>query len=129
MTDRQQLILVVDDNHWFREFLEDILSAEGYRVVAVEPKDALEVASAEPPALAVLDAVMPELDGPSLCRQLRATPATRTMPILFLTGLPEHSLSTQLIGCDDWFYLGKPCTPAELFAAVERHLAPPAIST
>jgi CheY-like chemotaxis protein len=129
MTSAQPLILVVDDNPWFREFLEDALSSEGYRVVAVEPGGALEAVSAEAPALAVLDAVMPGVDGPSLCRQLRSLPATSATPILFLTGLPQQALTTQLLGCDDWTYLSKPCTPEELFAAVQQHLSPPVIST
>src|SRR5688500_14077797 len=77
MTAILPLILVVDDNPWFREFLDDLLSLEGYRVVAVEPGEALAAASTEPPALAVLDAVMPGMDGPSLCRQLREVDATR----------------------------------------------------
>ena len=125
MTAMQPLILVVDDNPWFREFLEDMLAGEGYRVAAVGPQGALAVARDEPPALAILDAVMPEVDGPTLCRQLRASPATGAVPILFLTGLPEQALATQLIDCADWSYLAKPCTPEELFAAVQRHLAPP----
>lgn len=129
MTAVQPLILVVDDNPWFREFLEDMLAGEGYRVAAVGPQGALEAAGAEPPALAILDAVMPTIDGPALCRQLRALPATSDVPIIFLTGLPEQALTTQLIDCDGWSYLAKPCTPEELFAAVQTHLAPPTITS
>ena len=119
------LILVVDDNPWFRDFLDDLLSAEGYRVTVAEPGAALATASAEPPALALLDAVMPGHDGPRLCRELRATAATRAMPILFLTGLPEQALVTQLADCDDWAYLQKPCTPDQLLDAVRRSLETP----
>ena len=129
MTAAQPLILVVDDNPWFREFLEDALSSEGYRVVAVEPGGALAALDSEPPALAVLDAVMPGVDGPSICRQMRAMPATSGTPVLFLTGLPQQALTTQLLGCGGWSYLSKPCTPEELFAAVQQHLSPPAISS
>ncbi len=129
MTAILPLILVVDDNPWFREFLDDLLSVEGYRVVAVDPGEALAAASAEPPALAVLDAVMPGTDGPSLCRQLREVEATRDTPILFLTGLPEQALTTQLIGCEGWSYLSKPCTPEELLDAVQQQVMPPAVSS
>ncbi|MFN8542442.1 MAG: response regulator transcription factor [Thermomicrobiales bacterium] len=128
MTAVLPLILVVDDNPWFREFLEDLLSVEGYRVVAVEPGEALAAASAEPPALAVLDAVMPGMDGPSLCRQMREVDGTRDTPILFLTGLPEQALVTQLIDCDGWSYLSKPCTPEELLDAVQQQVARPGVS-
>lgn len=118
------LILVVDDNPWFREFLDDLLSAEGYGVVAVGPEGALAAVREEPPALALLDAVMPGHDGPSLCRALRALPTTSATPVLFLTGLPEEALTTQLVGCDGWTYLRKPCTPEELLAAIQRQLPP-----
>ncbi len=129
MTAVLPLILVVDDNPWFREFLDDLLSMEGYRVLAVEPGEALAAASNEPPALAVLDAVMPGMDGPSLCRQMREVHATRDTPILFLTGLPEQALVTQLIDCEGWAYLSKPCTPEELIDAVQQQVLPPAISS
>jgi CheY-like chemotaxis protein len=129
MTAVLPLILVVDDNPWFREFLDDLLSVEGYRVVAVEPGEALAAASAEPPALALLDAVMPGVDGPSLCRQMREVDATRDTPVLFLTGLPEQALVTQLIDCEGWSYLSKPCTPEELLYAVQQQVARPGISS
>jgi CheY-like chemotaxis protein len=129
MTAVLPLILVVDDNPWFREFLDDLLSSEGYRVLAVEPGEALAIASTEPPALAVLDAVMPGVDGPSLCRLMREVDATRDTPVLFLTGLPEQALVTQLIGCEGWAYLSKPCTPEELIDAVQQQVLPPAISS
>lgn len=129
MTAVLPLILVVDDNPWFREFLEDLLSVEGYRVMAVGPGEALAAASAEPPALAVLDAVMPGMDGPSLCRQMREVEATRDTPILFLTGLPEQALVTQLLDCDGWSYLSKPCTPEELLDVVQQQVARPGVST
>lgn len=128
MTAVLPLILVVDDNPWFREFLEDLLSVEGYRVMAVGPGEALAAASVEPPALAVLDAVMPGMDGPSLCRQMREVDGTRDTPILFLTGLPEQALVTQLIDCDGWSYLSKPCTPEELLDAVQQQVARPGVS-
>lgn len=128
MTAVLPLILVVDDNPWFREFLEDLLSVEGYRVMAVGPGEALAAASVEPPALAVLDAVMPGMDGPSLCRQMREVDGTRDTPILFLTGLPEQALVTQLIDCDGWSYLSKPCTPEELLDAVQQQMARPGVS-
>ena len=129
MTVTLPLILVVDDNPWFREFLEDLLSSEGYRFMAGEPGESLSSASTEPPALAVLDAVMPGMDGPSLCRQLREVDATRDTPVLFLTGLPEQALVTQLIDCDGWSYLSIPCTPEELLDAVQQQVTRPGVSS
>jgi DNA-binding response OmpR family regulator len=77
----------------------------------------------------LLDAVMPGVDGPSLCRQMREVDATRDTPVLFLTGLPEQALVTQLIDCEGWSYLSKPCTPEELLYAVQQQVARPGISS
>ena len=125
MTVGLPLILVVDDNPWFRDFLDDLLSLEGFRVLLAEPDAALAAVGTEPPALALLDAVMPGQDGPSLCRAFRATEVTRAMPILFVTGLPEQALVTQLTDCDGWTYLQKPCTPEQILDAVRACLASP----
>ena len=118
-------ILVVDDDPGFRELMVEILSEEGYHPVAAAPADALELAAQDPPALALLDAVMPDIDGPSLCRRLRAWPRTRTIPIIFITGLPRDLLTPRLTGCEPWSFLAKPCSLDDLLDTVGRHLPPP----
>ena len=118
-------ILVVDDDPGFRELVAEVLADEGYRPLPAAPADALVLATREPLALALLDARMPGIDGPSLCRRLRARPATRAVPVIFVTGLPRERLILHLAGCEPWCFLPKPCSIDDLIGAVRRHLDPP----
>lgn len=125
MADVAPAILVVDDDPGFRELVGEVLADEGYRPLVAAPADALELAAREPLALALLDARMPGIDGPSLCRRLRAWPPTSAVPVIFVTGLPRERLILRLAGCDPWWFLPKPCTIDDLLGAVRRHLGPP----
>ncbi|MFN8514640.1 MAG: response regulator, partial [Chloroflexia bacterium] len=104
MADGAPAILVVDDDPGFRELVAEVLSDEGYRPLAAAPADALAYAASEPLALALLDARMPGIDGPSLCRRLRAWPPTRAVPVIFVTGLPRERLILRLAGCEPWWF-------------------------
>jgi CheY-like chemotaxis protein len=125
MTDAAPAILVVDDDSGFRDLVAEVLSDEGYRPLTAAPADALALAAREPLALALLDARMPGIDGPSLCRRLRAWPPTRAVPVIFVTGLPRERLILRLVGCEPWWFLSKPCSIDDLLGAVHRHIAPP----
>jgi CheY-like chemotaxis protein len=125
MANSAQAILVVDDDPGFRELVAEVLSDEGYHPLTAAPADALDLATREPFALALLDARMPGIDGPSLCRRLRAWPPTRDVPVIFVTGLPRERLLLRLAGCEPWWFLSKPCSLTDLIAAVHRHLGPP----
>jgi CheY-like chemotaxis protein len=124
MVDTPPAILVVDDDPGFRALLVEFLTEEGYHPVAASPVDALAMASQETPALALLDAMMPDIDGPTLCRYLRSRPRTRSIPVIFITGLSRDALAPRLIGCEPWGFLAKPCSLEDLLHAVGRHLPP-----
>jgi len=86
-----QRALVVDDDPGMRRFLELRLGFEGYSVVvAVSGEDALAAMEAFDPTVVITDVVLPGMDGLSLCRQIRANPRYRRLPILIFTG-SEHS--------------------------------------
>ena len=124
MVGAAQTILVVDDDPGFRDLVAEVLAEEGYRPLVAAPADALAFAAREPPALVLLDARMPGIDGPELCRRLRAWQPTRAVPIIFVTGLPRDHLAPQLAGCEPWWFLAKPCSLDDLLGAVRRHLGP-----
>jgi DNA-binding response OmpR family regulator len=85
MTD-PPLILVADDDPDLLALLRVNLEIEGYTVTcALDGLEALEVAGRMRPALAVLDVMMPGLDGLEVTHRLRADPATEKMPIVLLT--------------------------------------------
>lgn len=113
-------ILVVDDEAHIRDVLEYALTREGYRVTAAtDGRAAVEAHRTEQPDLVVLDVMLPELDGLSVCREIRAVAET---PILFLSARGEEIdrvLGLELGGDD---YLTKPFSPRELIARVRAIL-------
>jgi DNA-binding response OmpR family regulator len=113
-------ILVVDDDRKIVALVRAYLERDGYRVVvAHDGRQALERARAEPPALIVLDLMLPELDGLEVMRLLRHE---SDVPVLLLTArssLPERIMGLER-GADD--YLPKPFSPAELVVRVKAIL-------
>jgi two-component system response regulator ChvI len=111
-------IAVVDDEDSIREALAEVLGGEGYEVASF--RDGAEAWSAfqrRLPDLAILDVLMPRMDGLELCRRLRA--ASEELPIVFLTSRDEEFdrvLGLEL-GADD--YLCKPFSTRELVARVK----------
>lgn len=116
------LVLVAEDNPELRRFLGEVLSTR-FRVRAVvDGEEALAAVAAEPPDLVVTDVSMPRIDGIELVRRLRATPATREIPILVVTarGEPSEVLDGFDAGADD--YLLKPFHGRELLARIDVQL-------
>jgi two-component system, OmpR family, response regulator MprA len=113
-------ILVVEDDQRLAATLERVLSAEGHKVdVAGDGMEALRRARERPPDLAILDVMLPGLDGIGVCRRLRST---AEFPILLLTALggTEERVRGLDSGADD--YLVKPFAYEELLARVRALL-------
>jgi putative two-component system response regulator len=116
-------ILAVDDNPSSLRLLNDLLSAEGYKVrSAINGELALTAATAEPPELILLDASMPGLDGFEVCRRLKLLPNLREVPVIFVSAISEipEKLKGFEIGAVD--YVTKPFQREELLARVRTHL-------
>ena len=116
-------ILVVDDTPDNLAVLSSLLKDE-YRVkVASSGEKALKVAAAaNPPDLILLDIMMPGLDGYEVCQRLKLDPATRDIPVIFLTAKSDvdseqHGLE---LGAVD--YITKPISPPIVLARVRTHL-------
>ena len=119
----RETILVVDDVPSNLELLVASLDALGFRVlVATEGLQALRIVQTEPPALILLDVMMPGLDGFEVCRQLKARPGICDVPVIFMTALtdPADKLRGFEAGAVD--YLTKPVQQEELFARVNAHI-------
>ena len=115
-------VLVVDDAADNLEVISGLLK-DLYRVkVTNNGARALELVRSSPPDLILLDVMMPELSGYEVCQQLKREPATRDIPILFLTALAsaEDETSGLDLGAED--YITKPVNPALLRARVKTHL-------
>ncbi|HEY7828231.1 MAG TPA: response regulator, partial [Candidatus Limnocylindrales bacterium] len=115
-------ILVVDDDAKIVRLVRAYLEREGYRVVgATDGRAALSAIELERPALVVLDLMLPEIDGLSVVRSIRAAADDTPVIILSARGTTADRISGLASGADD--YLAKPFSPAELVLRVGRVLA------
>jgi two-component system phosphate regulon response regulator PhoB len=119
----QPHVLVVEDEPAQREVLSYNLEAEGFRVTtAGNGEDGLLMVQEDPPDVMVLDWMLPSVSGIEVCRQLKARPDTRAIPIIMLSARSEEvdrvrGLET---GADD--YVVKPYAVSELLARVRTQL-------
>jgi DNA-binding response OmpR family regulator len=114
-----KLLIVDDDPKWLR-IVSLYFTGRSYRVTsALNADDALTAIEDDRPDLIIADIVMPGLDGYELCRRVRRTAATRTIPFIFLTGRDEDrdKAKARKVGADD--YLTKPCPLDRLAQRVE----------
>lgn len=116
-------ILLVDDNRIVLQMLEVMLRERGYEVeIVTSGKQALERAPEQPPELILLDISMPDLDGYEVCRRLKASPATRSIPVIFISGrgaVLDKVAAFKAGGVD---YVTKPFHVEEVLARVESQL-------
>lgn len=112
-------ILVVDDLDAVVQMMADILGGEGYRVLrAWDGAGALDVVAGDPPDLVIADVRMPGLDGFDLCRALKASPATRLIPVVLMTGASGGRDRLLAIEAGAQDFVRKPIDQAELKARV-----------
>ncbi len=113
-------ILIVEDQQVLREIMKEYLTDEGYGVLeACDGRQALELFHEHDVQLVILDVMLPELDGWSVCRRIRKV---SSVPILMLTARSEEddTLLGFELGADD--YVIKPCSPPILLARCKRLL-------
>jgi DNA-binding response OmpR family regulator len=119
----QPVVLAADDDEDILALVAFRLERSGYTVIkARDGQEALDLALAEKPDLAVLDVMMPKLDGFELTRRLRSEAATSRMPIILLTARAQDTDVAQGFeaGVDD--YIRKPFSPQELRTRVQAIL-------
>lgn len=117
-------ILVVDDSTDNLSLMSELLKGL-YRVkVANGGEKALRIARSEnPPDLILLDIMMPVIDGYEVCRQLKDSPETRDIPVIFLTAKSEVEDESRGLELGAVDYVTKPINPPTLLARVKTHLA------
>ncbi len=116
-------ILVIEDDDIVARTIERTLRGHEFRItVANSGVQGLQVARRQPPALVVLDVIMPGMDGYAVCREMRADPLLANVPILFLTAKSkdEDKITGFRAGADD--YLTKPFNIDELLLRVRAVL-------
>src|SRR6266508_64529 len=115
---RTELVAVVDDEKNIRETVAFALKREGYRVnTYADGAEAWSAFRRELPDLAVLDILLPRMDGRELCRRLRAK--SEALPIVFLTSRDEELDRVLGLELGDDDYLCKPFSMRELVARIK----------
>jgi two-component system chemotaxis response regulator CheY len=116
-------ILTVDDSPSIRQMVRLVLSQAGYEVTeASDGADGLEKAKTQPFQLVVTDLNMPRMDGLGLIRELRALPAYRGVPIVFLTTESDGGLKQQAKAAGATGWMTKPFQKEQLLAIAGKFL-------
>ena len=122
MTEEQPSILVIDDTPGNLSLLNQLLR-EHYRVkLANSGPRGLELAALAPPDLILLDIMMPDMDGYQVFQRLQSDPATRRIPVIFLTakvGAEDEERGLAMGAVD---FIHKPIAPSVVLARVRTHL-------
>jgi len=121
--EQKKTVLVVDDAPTNIQMVNSILK-DAYRIrIATNGTKALELVNASPrPDLILLDVMMPGMDGYEVCTRLKTDPATKDIPVIFLTGQTETSDETHGFEVGAVDYIHKPFSPAVVQARVHTHL-------
>lgn len=117
-------VLLVEDNPHNRKIFSGMLRHSGFEVIEAESGDrALEEVAKQKPNLILMDLSIPGVDGWECTRRLKASPATRDIPIIALTAhaMRGDEERARQAGCDG--YLAKPVSPKKVVEEVRRYLA------
>ncbi|MEC4986938.1 MAG: response regulator, partial [Oscillatoria sp. PMC 1076.18] len=116
-------ILLIDDTLESLQLLVNLLSEQGYKVRPTSnTKLAISTAQKYPPDLILLDIVMPEMNGYQVCEQLKKSPVTREIPVIFLTAIDEVIDKVKAFHLGGIDYITKPFQVTEVLLRIETHL-------
>ena len=120
---RSRKILIVDDDRGIHLTMTPVLTAAGFEVAsAISGEEGLHLVRTLNPRLVILDVIMPKLKGREVCSQMKADPATKHIPVIFLTAKdsPDDIQAELRVGAVG--HLTKPVNPKRLLAEVRRVL-------
>ena len=124
MVSAREKVLVVDDSAAIRHLVADCLRRQGFKIeTAVDGRDGVEKATADPPDLVLTDYDMPRMTGFELVLALRRQVETRDIPLVMLTARDTKRDQAQMRAAGLTSYLVKPFTTDKCIAIVERVLA------
>ncbi len=117
------LALIVDDSVETIGMLNESLEAAGIStLVALEGNQALSIAGKMLPDVILLDAIMPNMDGFEVCRQLKLDPELKDIPVIFMTGMTDTEHVIRGLNAGGIDYITKPINTPELIARIRVHI-------
>ena len=120
-------ILVVDDDENILSLERTILEQKGFAVTtAAGGAEALEILGEQDFDLVLLDVMMPEIDGFTVCRRIKEEPRTKEIPVIFLTAKGGGEALAEGFESGAIMYINKPFTANKLLTIVNTMLEPPA---
>jgi two-component system, sensor histidine kinase and response regulator len=120
---RSDRLLIVDDVVDNIDLLAEALADLGELQFATSGPEALRLVQHSPPALILLDIMMPGMDGYEVCQALKADPATRHIPVIFVTAKTGHDSESRALAAGGIDFIEKPIHPEVVRARVGLHLA------
>ena len=119
---KDKRVLVIDDDPIVRDLMKTHLENDGFEVIlATGGKEGINLARTEKPSVITLDILMPEMDGWSVLRTLKADPETENIPVVMASILDEQKQGLAL-GAND--YVSKPVNRDKLITALRRFVGP-----
>ena len=116
-------IMVIEDNTADLKFMSKTLTKAGYRVRSASDGElALRSVQAKLPDLILLDINLPGMKGVEVCSRLKADPATKDLPVIFISALGEIELKVKALEAGGTDYVTKPVESSELLARIDIHL-------
>ena len=119
----QPTLLIVDDAPESIDVLRGVLADEYHIKATVQSRDAVDIARATRPDLILLDVMMPDLDGYKVCLDLKEDPATRKIPVIFITTLSDVPHESRGLRAGAVDYITKPYVPDLVRSRVKTHVA------
>lgn len=120
--DRKPKLLVVDDHPANIQVIHRAFSADYQVFMATNGPQALSVCREQNPDLVLLDVVMEGMDGHEICRQMRADPSTRDIPVIFVTAHNDPVEETKGLDLGAVDFISKPINPDVVRARVRTHI-------
>jgi DNA-binding response OmpR family regulator len=113
-------ILIVDDDSAILEAMQMMLEMEGYEVMITLNGEELDKYFDKKPDVILLDIWMSGIDGRDICKNLKAAPATRNIPVIMISASREVEQSAKESGADD--FIAKPFQMNELLSVISAHI-------
>ena len=117
-------ILVVDDEPFMLRMIQIVLERDGFVFLrASNGHEAIEVAAREKPAVVIMDAMMPKMDGLTALRVLKQDPVTGRIPVIMLTANPHKFCREDAETSGATIFLTKPFSPTRLIGEIRKLIA------